>query len=109
LFWCHPIKSLSETEEQAIQQQVWDQTGLTIGAKSIKNYSIYVADPARTGLKIIHRQSGYLASSMYQRQHHEISERKKKSHYPTGMTTDKFLKESKKAEPAATLPTPQTC
>jgi hypothetical protein len=37
--------TLTETESKLLSTQVLDQTGLTIGWKSIKNYSFFVVDP----------------------------------------------------------------
>jgi len=37
---------LTETESKALCNKILDQTGLSIGWKSVKNYSIFIADPA---------------------------------------------------------------
>lgn len=39
----HPLEEpLSETESKLLYNKIFDQTGLTIGWKSLKNYSIYI-------------------------------------------------------------------
>jgi len=41
----HPLEGpLTETESKLLYNQVWEQTGLTIGWKSLKNYSLFVID-----------------------------------------------------------------
>jgi Beta xylosidase C-terminal Concanavalin A-like domain len=43
----HPLSEpLSETESRHLASQIFEATGLVIGAKSLKNYSIYVAGNA---------------------------------------------------------------
>ena len=106
----HPLsKSLSETESKQFSNQVWDQTGLTIGAKSIKNYSIYVADTGNDrvenpSIATLDTLARYVLSAPNTT---EIKRKEKESHYPYWYDyKDKFLKESKKIEPAATRSRP---
>jgi hypothetical protein len=41
----YPLSSpLSETDSKLLSNRILDQTGLVIGAKSIKNYSFYLHD-----------------------------------------------------------------
>src|SRR6185503_19107325 len=41
----HPLEGpLTETESKLLYNQVFEQTGLTIGWKSLKNYSLFVMD-----------------------------------------------------------------
>src|SRR5436190_2714539 len=39
------VDPLSETESKLFSNKIFDQTGLVIGAKSIKNYSLYILNP----------------------------------------------------------------
>ena len=41
----YPLKeSLSETESKLFSNRLFDQTGLVVGWKSLKNYSSFIAD-----------------------------------------------------------------
>jgi hypothetical protein len=41
----HPVEEpLSETESKLFSNKIFDQTGLVIGPKSIKNYSFFILD-----------------------------------------------------------------
>src|ERR1700734_971707 len=46
-FFGHPIaEPLTETESRLMYARIFDDTGLVIGWKSIKNYSVFVSSPA---------------------------------------------------------------
>ena len=94
-------RPLTETESKQLSNQIWDRTGLTIGAKSIKNYSIYVA---YTGNERVENPSiatldTFARYVMNAPNTTEPERKEKESHYPYWYDyKDKFLRESKKNE-----------
>ena len=81
----YPLKDpFTETESKLFHNQVFDQTGLTIGWKSLKNYSLFVvggpsgkeANPSVATLDTLAR---YVMDAPYTV---EIERKKKEGHYP---------------------------
>ena len=81
----YPLKDpFTETESKLFHNQVFDQTGLTIGWKSLKNYSLFVvggpagkeANPSVATLDTLAR---YVMNAPYTV---EIERKKKEGHYP---------------------------
>ena len=81
----HPLNAmLSETERKFLSEKIFDQTGLVIGPKSIKNYSSFVnaggndktENPSVATLDTLAR---YVLNAPYT---DEIQRKNKESHYP---------------------------
>jgi len=81
----HPMmNSLTETESKLLSGKIFDQTGLVIGAKSIKNYSSFVLtetnnkheNPSTATLDTLAR---YVLNAPYT---DEVQRKDKESHYP---------------------------
>ena len=81
----YPLKDpFTETESKLFHNQVFDQTGLTIGWKSLKNYSLFVVggpsgkevNPSVATLDTLAR---YVMNAPYTV---EIERKKKEGHYP---------------------------
>jgi hypothetical protein len=81
----YPLKDpFTETESKLFYNQVFDQTGLTIGWKSLKNYSLFVVggplgkevNPSVATLDTLAR---YVLNAPYTM---EIERKKKEGHYP---------------------------
>lgn len=81
----YPLKDpFTETESKLFHNQVFDQTGLTIGWKSLKNYSLFVVggpsgkevNPSVATLDTLAR---YVMDAPYTM---EIERKKKEGHYP---------------------------
>jgi uncharacterized protein YxeA len=81
----HPLaQPLSETESRHLASQIFEATGLVIGAKSLKNYSIHVAggsavrteNPSVATLDTLAR---YIANAPYI---NEIQRKDNEGHYP---------------------------
>src|SRR5262249_6818820 len=81
----HPlVEPLSETESKLFSGKVFDDTGLVIGPKSIKNYSAYIlngpesreVNPSVATLDTLAR---YAAGAPYT---NEIQRKIKENHYP---------------------------
>lgn len=81
----HPLsKPLSETESRHLASRIFEATGLVIGAKSLKNYSIYVVgsievkteNPSVATLDTLAR---YVANAPYI---NEIQRKDNEGHYP---------------------------
>jgi hypothetical protein len=81
----HPISApLSETESKQLANTIFDQTGLVIGVKSIKNYSHYIfnsregkqENPSTATLDTFSR---YILNAPYT---DEIKRKEKEGHYP---------------------------
>jgi hypothetical protein len=96
----HPMNNaLSETESKQLSAQIFDQTGLVVGAKSIKNYSSYVIkstdgkeeNPSVATLDTLAR---YVLNAPYT---DETQRKDKESHYPWWFQyKEKFFRETKK-------------
>ena len=96
----HPMTNpLSETESKLISGKIFDQTGLVIGQKSIKNYSFYLLNntegkeenPSVATLDTLAR---YVLNAPYT---DEIHRKNKESHYPYWFQyKDQFYRSLKK-------------
>ena len=81
----HPIKnSLSETESKLFSNKIFDQTGLVIGSKSIKNYSLYVlnnseAKEENPSVATLDTFARYVLNAPYT---DEVQRKSRESHYP---------------------------
>jgi len=76
--------ALSETDSRQFSNQIWQATGLTVGAKSIKNYSQWVADPKpgkeeNPSIATLDTLARYLMNAP---ETTEIIRKEKESHYP---------------------------
>ncbi len=82
----HPMeKALSETESKLFSNKILDETGLVIGAKSIKNYSFYILSNGDDGKKenpsvaTLDTLARYVLNAPYT---DEIKRKNNESHYP---------------------------
>ena len=81
----HPVKNpLSETESKLFSSKIFDQTGLVIGAKSIKNYSFYVLNSTdwkeeNPSVSTLDTLARFVLNATYT---DEIQRKNKESHYP---------------------------
>lgn len=82
----HPMeKALSETESKLFSNKIFDETGLVIGAKSIKNYSFYILNNGDDGKKenpsvaTLDTLARYVLNAPYT---DEIKRKNNESHYP---------------------------
>lgn len=81
----HPLQaSLSETESKLFCNQILGHTGLVIGAKSMKNYSVYIVsnEPAKQenpSIATLDTLARYVLNAPYT---DEINRKDKESHYP---------------------------
>jgi Beta xylosidase C-terminal Concanavalin A-like domain len=75
--------SLSETESKLFSSKIFDQTGLVIGPKSIKNYSLYVLNPGgkeeNPSIATMDTLARYVSGAPYT---DEVQRKSKESHYP---------------------------
>ena len=97
---------MSETEAKLFCNKVLDQTGLSIGWKSVKNYSIFIADgvasrqenPSTATLDTLAR---YVLGAPYST---EIQRKNDESHYPYWfLYREKFVSNSKKDKPRTSV------
>jgi hypothetical protein len=91
--------SLSETESKLFSSKIFDQTGLVIGPKSIKNYSLYVLNPGgkveNPSVATMDTLARYVLNAPYT---DETQRKNKESHYPYWFTyKNGFYKLSKKS------------
>jgi hypothetical protein len=75
---------LSETESKLFYNKIFDQTGLVVGWKSLKNYSSFVVDPAvgkteNPSIATLDSLARYVADAPYCT---ETERKEKESHYP---------------------------
>ena len=81
----HPLtQPLSETDSKVLVNSIFEQTGLVIGVKSIKNYSQYVTNPDGTkkenpSVATLDTLARYVLNAPYTT---EIQRKKNESHYP---------------------------
>jgi hypothetical protein len=75
---------LSETESKHFSNKIFEATGLVIGAKSIKNYSAYIVNPAEgksenPSTATLDTLARYVTGAPYT---NEINRKNNESHYP---------------------------
>src|SRR5258708_9046575 len=75
---------LSETESKMFCNQVLDQTGLSIGWKSVKNYSFFIVDngaakPENPSIATLDTLARYVLGAPYTS---EIKRKNNEGHYP---------------------------
>ena len=74
---------LSETESRQFSNDIFDKTGLTIGWKSLKNYSFYALDPAgkkeNPSIATLDTLARYVLKAPYT---DELQRKSKESHHP---------------------------
>jgi hypothetical protein len=81
----HPLAGLlTETESRLFSEKILDQTGLVIGAKSIKNYSSFVLGPANgrgenPSVATLDTFARFVLNAPYT---DEVQRKNKESHYP---------------------------
>jgi len=79
----HPMSApLTETESKLFSGKIFDQTGLVIGPKSIKNYSSFVLSNARDenpSTATLDTLARYILNAPYT---NEVQRKDKESHYP---------------------------
>jgi hypothetical protein len=81
----HPLSGpLTETESRLFSEKILDQTGLVIGAKSIKNYSSFVLGPANgkeenPSVATLDTFARFALNAPYT---DEVQRKNKESHYP---------------------------
>jgi len=96
----HPMTNpLTETESKLFANKIFDQTGLVIGPKSIKNYSLFVVNGAtgkdeNPSVATLDTLARYAGDAPYT---DEIQRKNKESHYPYWFQyKDKFYRSQKK-------------
>jgi hypothetical protein len=96
----HPMEnSMSETESKLFSGKIFDQTGLVIGQKSIKNYSFYILNSSdgkgeNPSVATLDTLARYVLNAPYT---DEIQRKNKESHYPYWFQyKDQFYKSLKK-------------
>jgi len=96
----HPItKPLSETESKLFSNKIFDQTGLVIGPKSIKNYSFFIlnnseAKEENPSVATLDTLARYALDAPYT---NEIQRKVKENHYPYWFQyKNKFYRSQKK-------------
>jgi hypothetical protein len=81
----YPLKeSLSETESKLFYNKIFDQTGLVVGWKSLKNYSSFIVEgpvvkPENPSIATLDTLSRYVVAAPYSS---ETERKEKESHYP---------------------------
>src|SRR5258705_5789966 len=81
----YPLKeSLSETECKLFYNKIFDQTGLVVGWKSLKNYSSFIVEgsivkPENPSIATLDTLSRYVVAAPYSS---ETERKEKESHYP---------------------------
>jgi beta-xylosidase-like protein len=88
---------LSETESKLFSNKIFDQTGLVIGPKSIKNYSLYILDPRvkneNPSVATLDTFARYVLDAPYT---DEVQRKNKESHYPYWFQfKDQFFRKQK--------------
>lgn len=97
-----PDHPLSETEAKHLSEKKFDQTGLVIGAKSIKNYSLYVFNGAagkeeNPSVATLDTLARYVLNAPYTG---EVQRKEKESHYPYWFRyKEQFLRSWKNTAP----------
>jgi hypothetical protein len=97
---------MSETEAKIFCNKILDQTGLSIGWKSAKNYSIFLLDGAATrqenpSVATLDTLARYVLGAPYTT---EIQRKNDESHHPYWfMYREKFVANSKKVETKSTV------
>ncbi len=109
----HPLNSmLSETESKFFSERIFDQTGLVIGPKSIKNYSSFIVSnsddkPENPSVATLDTFARYVLDAPYT---DEIQRKNKESHYPYWFQYKEHhhrsLKKSKKKIPLSAILVP---
>jgi len=99
----YPLKeSLSETESKLFYNKIFEQTGLVVGWKSLKNYSTFVAGgalvkPENPSIATLDTLSRYVTGAPYSS---ETERKDKESHYPFWFSYKEKIHRSPKKEPA---------
>ncbi len=81
----HPLTGpMSETETRHLGNTIFEATGLVIGAKSLKNYSLYIATPDSSkpenpSVATLDTMARYVLAAPYT---DEIKRKEKEGHYP---------------------------
>ena len=81
----YPLKeSLSETESKLFYNKIFDQTGLVVGWKSLKNYSSFIVEgpvvkPENPSIATLDTLSRYVVAAPYSS---ETERKENESHYP---------------------------
>jgi hypothetical protein len=74
---------ISETESKLLQNQIFDQTGLTVGWRSLKNYSFFVfndnSKPENPSVATLDTLARYVLKAPYT---NEVSRKNNESHHP---------------------------
>jgi hypothetical protein len=100
----YPIKeSLSETESKLFYNKVFDQTGLVVGWKSLKNYSSFILDgpdvkPENPSVATMDTLARYVADAAYSS---ETERKDKESHYPYWFGYKEQFHRSLKTQPVS--------
>jgi len=96
----HPVEEpLSETESKLFSNKIFDQTGLVIGPKSIKNYSFFILDSPEAkeenpSVATLDTMARFATDAPYTS---EIQRKIKENHYPYWFQyKDKFYRSQKK-------------
>jgi hypothetical protein len=83
-FGNEPDSPLSETESKLFASKIFDETGLVIGAKSIKNYSSFIMDkiPGREENPSVATMDTFARFVLHAPYTDEVQRKSKESHYP---------------------------
>ncbi len=100
-FGTHLHNTLSETECRHFSNEIFDKTGLVIGAKSLKNYSSYVvnlkeAKPEKPSAATLDTLARYVLNAPYT---DETRRKEKESHFPYWFQYRNHLAAKKRSEP----------
>jgi Beta xylosidase C-terminal Concanavalin A-like domain len=97
----HPVaEPLSETESKLFSNKIFDQTGLVIGPKSIKNYSFFILNSSEAkeenpSVATLDTMARFATDAPYT---NEIQRKIKENHYPYWFQyKDKFYRSQKKS------------
>jgi len=95
---------LSETESKLFSNTIFDQTGLVIGAKSIKNYSLYILNPQvkneNPSIATLDTLARYVLNAPYT---DEVQRKNKESHYPYWFQFKNQVSRSQRSTPQRRL------
>jgi hypothetical protein len=94
-------ETLSETESKLFYNKLFDQTGLVVGWKSLKNYSSFIVDgpgvkPENPSVATLDTLARYVTGTPYSS---ETERKEKESHYPYWFGYKEKFHRSLKSEP----------
>jgi len=96
---------LSETESKHLGNKIFEETGLVIGAKSLKNYSVYILNNDKSkhenpSVATLDTLARYVLNAPYT---DELKRKESESHYPFWFQYQNAIVDEKATEMAATI------